>query len=114
MQKKHKINLCKALCNCFYNKKGEIIFFLKSREYLKNKLSIENILRSMINLDLLKILIFDTRDYKEFSDLPKLELRNLEKLHLVNIKDDYNIDDKEFSGLKYENKFINIIDNLDN
>jgi hypothetical protein len=122
IQKKHEINLCKAICKCFFHKNEKINFFKKSKEYLIERLSIENILRSIINLDLLKILFFDLRDFKEFTNIPKLDLDKLNKIFKVNMKEDYDIDENEIDKYKdkdnlkylYENRFINYVDDFDN
>lgn len=72
----------------------------------------ENIMRNMINLDLLKVLFFDTRDLKEFCEVPKLDLKKLVKIHMPNMKYDYDYnEDKTFMG-KYENKYIKKLENM--
>ena len=48
--------------------------------------------------------------------MPKLDLKMLNLIFKVNMKDDYDINDKDIEKFKYryENKFIKIFENFDN
>lgn len=66
---------------CFSRENKNLVYFHKFSYYIKDCLSIENILKGVIRNEIFKKIIFNEIQLELFNNIPKIKLQVLENLH---------------------------------
>lgn len=75
------------LFKCFFKRDSKIKYYLKSKAYITEKLSVENILKTFVNFDLFKKIILNDNQLRMFNFIPKQPLKKLRNIDSNNLKD---------------------------
>jgi len=96
-------------CRCFQKRNNISKHYYKAKLYLIEKLSVENILKSLINLDLFKKIVLDESQYILFKSIPKQNLKKLRSLEKYNINESnifQNMDNTAFENDNIRNRIL--------
>ena len=75
---------------CFSKNNSNLIYFKKISEYIRERLSIENIIKSIIKNELFRKIIFNDKQLELFNNIPKIKLNVLKSLN-PNRENRYNV-----------------------
>jgi len=75
------------ICRCLQKRNKTLKHYYKSKLFLREKLSVENILKTLINFDIFKKIAMDDQQYLMFKNIPKQNLKRLKDLEKYNIND---------------------------
>lgn len=81
------INLYYTIFRCLQKKEKKLKHYYESKLFIIEKLSVENILKSLINLDVFKRMILNDNQYMFFKLIPKQNSKSLKLLEENNIQD---------------------------
>lgn len=81
----HNIGVIKIMCNYFNRNSNHLKMYFETKNYLIEKLSVENIIRQFINFDILKQITLSNEGNQLFKSIPKQTVNLLKKIHTNNL-----------------------------
>ena len=97
------VGFCEIICKCFYKNKKSFSHFNKTKHFIKEKLSMENMIKSFINFDILKRIILSENQLKLFNNIPKQKLKILKNLDRIKLDEKSKINNiNENKRTKYD------------